>query len=90
MSNHIKKQFKDMTNQISEIDQIASKAQYTAIKIRVILAYFKKVLMNMKLDLADVQHRNRRNNLRIRGIWENADKTDLLGYLIPKIKVPEI
>lgn len=46
--------------------------------------------MNMKLDLANVQHRNRRNNLRIRGIWENADKTDLLGYLIPKIKVPEI
>lgn len=68
-----------MSYQISKVTQMTGKASDTAMKNELDIGKLILKITDIRLNLIDVSDRNRRNNLRFKGIREKAENTDLIG-----------
>lgn len=82
----IETDIKDVTNRVEEAEHRVTEMEAFSADVREVLSHTLELQENLQAQLEDLEARSRRNNLRIHGIEEGAEKEDINGFVENFIK----
>lgn len=83
----IETDMKEVTNRMDETEGRVAEMEAFSADAREVLSHTLELNEHLQERLADLEARSRRNNIRIHGVEEGAEKDDMLGFVEGFIKV---
>lgn len=83
----IETDIKEVTNRMDEAERRVTEMEAFSADAREVLTHTLDLQEHLQEKLVDLEARSRRNNIRIHGIEEGAEKGDMFGFVENFIKV---